>query len=112
MTIASVVLPYAFAVFALAIALTSVFGPWLAFSLKAIELYAKKPFIGLIGRQAARMNLWFGGLFAVLVLSSLFQGFSCAPSLKGLSEPPPLPGIEKRWFPASRQRYNPPRRHQ
>lgn len=75
MTIVSIVLGYAFALFALAITLTALFGPWLAFGLKALEINGKKPFLGLVSRQAARMNLWFGGLFAILVLSSLFQGF-------------------------------------
>lgn len=75
MIIVSVVLSYAFAVFALAISLTALFGPWLAFGVKALELYGKKQFLGLLSRQAARMNLWFAGLFAVLILSSLFQGF-------------------------------------
>lgn len=75
MDIVLVVLVYVFAAFALAVVLTGIFGPWLAFLLKVLEISGKKQFLGLISRQAARMNLWFGGLFAVLVLSALFQGF-------------------------------------
>lgn len=75
MAVATLILIYAFAVFVLALSLTALFGPWLAFLLKVFEISGKKVFLGFISRQTARMNLWFGGLFAVLVLSSLFQGF-------------------------------------
>ena len=87
MAVLTVILVYAFAAFVLAVSLTALFGPWLAFFFKALEICGKKPFMGLLCRQAGRMNLWFGSLFAVLVLSSLFQGFF---RLKGALPPPEL----------------------
>lgn len=75
MLVASAILAYVFAAFMLALALSAIFGPWLALAFKSLELGAKKPFFGLLSRQSARSNLWFGALFSVALLAALFQGY-------------------------------------
>lgn len=72
---ASAILAYFLAALMLTVALTAIFGPWLAFLLKILEIKSKKAFLGLLARQTARTGLWFGALFSVALLAAMFQGF-------------------------------------
>lgn len=87
MDIAFVLLVYTFAAFVLLICLVALFGPWLTLAIKSLELSGKKAFLGQLCRQSARLNLWFGSLFSVLVLGALFSGYF---KLKGSLPPPEM----------------------
>lgn len=75
MTAFSTLLVYFFSTITLGILFTAIFGPWLAFAFKGLEIARKKPFFGLLCRQILRLNLWFAALFSVSVLALFFQGY-------------------------------------
>ena len=87
MSVAFTLLVYAFAVLVLLICLAALFGPWLTFALKGVELISKKNFLNQLCRQTNRLNLWFGSLFAVMVLGAIFSGYF---RLKGSLPPPEM----------------------